>query len=360
MAKTYKLEPDQELKTDAVDFSFGEIANLHKDREIVIQPEYQRLFRWTNEQRSRLIESIVLQLPIPPIFLVENDDGVLELIDGLQRISSVIQFIDNESLELEPLKLVGCDLLSWMNGKTFQNLTLSQRLRIKRTPIRAVIIRKSGNQYIRYELFKRLNPGGSLLSAQEIRNCSARMVDGGEAFYEFLQELARDGNYRKSISRLPDPQREQRGDEELVLRFFAVINFRNGYHGNIQEWLDDYMERILFDEIEFPKDKNKRKFAKMFEFIAKNFEGDAFARHRDGEAQGRLAPAYFEAVVGGLFPLLDKLADVKKETIKKTLIKAFANDRFKDVTGPGANSREKLTGRIEIVSNEFEAIFDAQ
>lgn len=91
----------KEIRTEAVDFSFGEILNLHKDNEIVIQPEYQRLFRWTNEQRSRLIESILLRLPIPPIFLIESESGVLELIDGLQRTSSVLQFLDHKAIGQE-------------------------------------------------------------------------------------------------------------------------------------------------------------------------------------------------------------------------------------------------------------------
>ena len=83
-----------EVRTEALDLSFGELLNLYKDGELVIQPEYQRLFRWSEEQRSRLIESVLLELPIPPIFVIENEDGVLELIDGLQRFSSIIQFIE--------------------------------------------------------------------------------------------------------------------------------------------------------------------------------------------------------------------------------------------------------------------------
>ncbi|MGG2343670.1 DUF262 domain-containing protein, partial [Aeromonas veronii] len=85
----------------------------------VIQPEYQRLFRWSQEQRSRLVESILLELPIPPIFLIENDNGVLELIDGLQRTSSVIQFIEASQINLDPLVLDGCDLINELNTKKF-------------------------------------------------------------------------------------------------------------------------------------------------------------------------------------------------------------------------------------------------
>jgi len=89
-----------EVRTDALDLSFGEIANLYSSNELIIQPEYQRLFRWTLEQRSRIVESILLELPIPQIFVIENPSGVIELIDGLQRVSSVIQFIEPGALGL--------------------------------------------------------------------------------------------------------------------------------------------------------------------------------------------------------------------------------------------------------------------
>lgn len=113
---------DREIRTTAVDFSFGELLNLHRDKEVVIRPEYQRLFRWSNAQRSRLIESIILELPIPPIFLIENEDGILELIDGLQRTSSVLQFLDHEAIEQPVLVLEGCDFIEDLNGKTFDDI----------------------------------------------------------------------------------------------------------------------------------------------------------------------------------------------------------------------------------------------
>lgn len=78
-----------EVRTEAIDLSFGEIINLQSTGEITIDPEYQRLFRWSDEQKSRLVESLLLRLPIPPVFFIENPDGTLELIDGLQRISGV-------------------------------------------------------------------------------------------------------------------------------------------------------------------------------------------------------------------------------------------------------------------------------
>jgi len=131
-----------EVRTKSLDFSFGEIVNLYAANELIIQPEYQRLFRWSDVKKSRLIESILLDLPIPQIFVIENSNGVLELIDGLQRVSSVIQFIDTSALTalegeepLPPLQLQGCDLIRELNDKTFNDLSLTLKLRIKRSSI---------------------------------------------------------------------------------------------------------------------------------------------------------------------------------------------------------------------------------
>lgn len=344
---------DKELRTDAVDFSFGEIVNLHTDKEIIIEPEYQRLFRWSDEQKSRLIESILVQLPIPPIFLVENDNGVLELIDGLQRISSVIQFIAASEIRRSPLTLMGCDLMPELNGKTYDDLSLADRLRIKRTPIRAIIIRKQGNAYIKYELFKRLNTGGSLLSAQEIRNCSSRMVEGGDSFYDFLKALAQDEGFKRATTRLSEVDLEQKADEELVLRFFAVKNYLTGFHGNVKEWLDAYMEEVLFKRVTFDQKHEQKAFTTTFKVLSEKFDGDAFARHKDGIAQGRLAPAFFEAVVGGILGRVDDVAKKDEAKLRKGLATLLESPEFRGMTGPGANSIQKLNGRIDLVGNFF-------
>lgn len=341
---------DREIRTTAVDFSFGELLNLHNDEEIIIKPEYQRLFRWSNEQRSRLIESILLGLPIPPIFLIENNDGVLELIDGLQRTSSVLQFLDHEAIDQPELELTGCDIIESLNGLRFLQLPTVLRLKIKRSPIRATIINKSGDPFVKYEMFKRLNTGGSLLSAQEIRNCSSRMIEGGDVFYESIKSLAKDKFFVKAINRLPDTSIDKKMDEELVLRFFAVCDYLQGYRGNIEEWLNSYMEGILFKHISFSIEEKSDVFKKVFKQVSDKLQDAAFTRFNErGEPEGRLAPAYFEAVVAAFNKHLDVLSDVEPDDLKSRLIKAFNSEEFKGVTGPGANTKEKLNGRIEIV-----------
>lgn len=347
---------DREIRTTAVDFSYGELLNLHRDKEIVIRPEYQRLFRWSNEQRSRLIESILLGLPIPPIFLIENDGGILELIDGLQRTSSVLQFLDHTAISEPELVLSGCDILSRLNGETFESLSTSEKLKVKRTPIRATIINKSGDPFVKYEMFKRLNTGGSLLSAQEIRNCSSRMVENGEYFYEAIQEMASGGAFSNTISRLPDSYKEQRADEELVLRYFAVTTFRDGYKGNIEEWLDTFMESVLFGSSAFDIAASKDRFDRVFSLINEKLGDQAFTRFNDnGDSTGRLAPAYFEAVVATFDEAYDDLEPLPDAKILESLKTAFSSAGFKDATGPGANTIPKLQARIDSVKSHLVA-----
>ncbi|MCF8483232.1 MAG: DUF262 domain-containing protein [Rhodospirillum sp.] len=341
---------DRTIRTTAVDFSFGELLNLHRDAEIIIRPEYQRLFRWSNEQRSRLIESIVMGLPIPPIFLIENDNGVLELIDGLQRTSSVLQFLDHTAINQPELVLQGCDFIKEINGKTLNTIDTVTRLKIKRTPIRATIVNKSGDAFVKYELFKRLNTGGSLLSAQEIRNCSSRMIDGGSDFYELLQKLAQYPAFSSAISRLPDSMVEQRVNEELVLRFFALVNSRDTFKGNIEEWLNGYMEKVLFELKDFDRDRMAALFQNTFDAIFEKLGNQAFTRfNTHGEATGRLAPAYYEAVCAAFVERHDDLAAVPGNDLLTRLMAAFSSERFKNATGPGANTIPKLHERIKVV-----------
>jgi hypothetical protein len=356
-----------EVRTEAIDISFGELVNLHasKPRELIIQPEYQRLFRWSHGQRSRLIESILLDLPIPQIFVIENDDGVLELIDGLQRISSVLHFIDymlideavRDQVAPEPLVLTGCDLLSDLNGLKFTDLPLKLKLNLKRSSVRMVTIKKTSTHLLRYEMFKRLNTGGSELSPQEIRNCTSRMVGpSGIKFYKFLRESANYEPFKNCIASLPDPAREQKGDEELVLRFLTTKNFRDSFEGSVRDWLDDYMDNVLLEKIPFDYDVEGAAFKKLFDFLGEKFGEAAFVKYRSGRPIGALAPAYFEAVAVGLIPLVDKLKNVPKEKLVSKLAECVEAQSFRTNTGPGANSKQKLNERVSLVNSAFENV----
>lgn len=341
-----------EVRTDSFDMSFGEIINLHVAKELIIQPEYQRLFRWSNQQKSHLVESILLELPIPQIFVIENPDGVLELIDGLQRVSTILQFVEPKSIQLPPLKLEGCTLIPGLNELQFNDLPLSLRLRIKRSPIRTVVIKKQSQGFLRYEMFKRLNTGGANLEPQEIRNCSARMLgQEGVNFYNLLANLSLQDDFAACAEYLPQPEKEKKAAEELVLRFFAAKNYVDGFKGSVRDWLDNYMEAILLGQIPFNKDVEEASFVKVMSFARQKLGDTAFLRYRGDAPLGSLPPAYFEAISIGIHECYDEIKGKAPDSLRKKISELVQSTDFRAVTGPGANSKEKLKMRITHVKN---------
>lgn len=344
-----------EVRTESLDLSVGEIITLHEQNELVIQPDFQRLFRWSYEQRSRLVESLLLELPIPSIFVIEKESGVLELIDGLQRISSLLHFISTNGVPTEtaPLTLEGCDLVPELNNLKFDELPLTLRLRLKRTAIRTVIIKRQSSQFLRYEMFKRLNTGGSRLSEQDIRNVNARMMgEAGSDFYNKISSCAATAQFQTTTELLPTNAIETRQNEELVLRYFAAKNFRSSFKGNVSDWLDNYMESVLVGGAQIT-DEEISTFNEVFSILADKFGQHAFVKYRNGTPLGGVAPAYFEAVTMGALSSLEQLKTMKPTEARKALASTVESDEFRKVTGPGANSLPKLERRIQLIQEAF-------
>ena len=347
-----------EVRVSELDISFGELISLHEGKELIIAPDYQRLFRWTEQQQSRLIESILVGLPIPPIFVVENRDGVLELVDGLQRINTILHFMNSDSAtnpSQKMLKLEGCDIIEEINGLTFVELPISWRLRIRRTPVRMAIIQRQSSYQLRYEMFKRLNTGGTLLSSQEIRNCSARMAgDKGIEFYEFLIACSKNTHFSACIEALPEREMEQKGNEELVLRFFALKNSQNSFKGHVANWLDGYMDSVISGKTPFNYEAERETFRELFKFLEAVMKAEAFVRFREGHPIGGLAPTFFEGYTMGTLQVLDKLKRINNfKKIRDKMVEIRNKQEFLDNIGPGANTQVKLEKRIQIVKERL-------
>jgi uncharacterized protein with ParB-like and HNH nuclease domain len=251
-------ERSSRIRFEAIDFSAAELIRLHQDREIFIQPAFQRMFRWTQAQQSRFIESMLLGLPVPQIVLFQREDGVLELIDGLQRVSSIIRFITGRTpqeavdAQEETTNLTGCDILPSLNGKAFTDFEAVVQLELKRKTLRAIVIRRTNDPNLRYEMFKRLNAGGSPAEAHEVRNASLRIIGAaGEAFLQFLGRCSESLPFQELTDTLSEQAKSRLGRQELVLRFFALKNSRDTYKGNISDWLDEYSEAVAKGMVNF-------------------------------------------------------------------------------------------------------------
>lgn len=356
-------EQSSQIRFDVIDFSAGELIRLHEDGELNIQPAFQRMFRWSQAQQSRLIESMLLGLPVPQIVLFQREDGVLELIDGLQRVSSIIRFITSrtpqpsESEADLSTKLSGCDILTTLNGKVFADLEPVLQLELKRKTLRAIVIRRTNDPNLRYEMFKRLNAGGSPAEAHEVRNASLRIVgESGARFLDFLETCSARGSFMELTDTLSDQAKQRLGRQELVLRFLALKNSLPTYKGSISDWLDDYSESVVKGTVPFDYGREKVEFDRFFDILGARFGEEAFLKHKNGRALGGLAPAYFDAVTMGTFPLADRLAGVPQGLAKEILNDAVGheNDEFRENVGPGANAVPRIYRRIEEVRRVFD------
>lgn len=214
------------IVTDGYSMSIGELSNLYREGELVIRPAYQRLFRWNDWQKSQLVESLLLGIPLPSIFVAQDETGTWELIDGLQRVSTVLQ-LQGLLADADPLVLQGTKFLPELEGRYWEHdddeRSLSQALRldIKRTKLDIRIVKRDSSPEMRFDLFQRLNSYGSKLTSQEIR--SAMLVAVSPEFFEELEALAKYRPFADSVQ-LTDRLVDERYDLELVVRFLVLHN----------------------------------------------------------------------------------------------------------------------------------------
>jgi hypothetical protein len=198
-------------------------------------------------------------------------------------------------------------------------------------------------------MFKRLNTGGSNLEPQEIRNCSARMVgEEGVKFYTFLVEQSNNEDFAACAEYLPQTDKEKKGAEELVLRFFATKNGQDMFHGSVRDWLDNYMEGVLLGKLEFNYDEEGSAFVDVFKIAREKLGDTAFLRYRGDAPVGSLPPAYFEAISIGILRSRGAIRTKDPAVLRPAISQLVQSEEFRAVTGPGANSREKLERRIQL------------
>ena len=303
------------IRTKSLDVSFNELYDMYQNEELKISPDYQRLFRWEEEKQSRFVESLILEMPVPPIFVIEAEEGIYELIDGLQRISSYLHFRgeqlkvedDNDETPSNPsLRLKGCDIIPDLNGLTFDDLPKALQIKIKRSFVRMEVIKKESETSLKYHMFKRLNTGGELLSAQEIRNCTIRLL--GSTGMDFLDECSHNRDFVNVIKRIGADKLKTRYDQELVLRFFAIKNDIENYRYPVTEYLTRYLEKITCGEVEFNYDAERKIFEDTFKFINEHLGEEAFSgKTNAGTIKNEFVLYYFDGITVPLAMLIDRI-----------------------------------------------------
>lgn len=350
----------KEIKTDGYSMSLGELINLYQDGDLSIRPEFQRLFRWSLEQQSRFIESILLGIPIPSIFVATDPKGVWELVDGLQRVSTVLKLVGilkKDGQPVEPTVLAGTKYLPALNGKRWENpdddadpnaFSATQRRDVKRAKVRVEILHKESDAFGKFELFKRLNTGGAETSPQEVRNCVLVAID--PTFFRWIDALRQDEDF-KLCTDLSDRLINEQYDLELVCRFLAFRSLPDGHLRNIGDiglFLDARMESFATDPA-YPRVEEERAFRDTFRLLREELGENVFRKYEPSgdRFRGGFLISVFEALGIGLGSTIE-IARNQRPNLRIGLAELAEDHEFQNWTGSGRRASERIPHSIPI------------
>lgn len=342
-----------EIRSDGYAISVGEWMSIYEKGELDIHPEFQRFFRWSIRQKSRLIESLLLGIPVPQIFVAQRADGVWDVVDGLQRLSTIFEFAgilrNADGRKLAPLTLEATPYLPALDARRWddrrrpdQSLDQAQRLIIKRAKINVSIILKESDEMAKYELFQRLNTGGSMLSDQEVRNSILVMMNS--SLYKWIRTLSEDKNFVECAALSERPLDEQY-DMELVSRF--IVFRKMGLSelrriGDVGEFLTDKAKEIAQDK-SFDYDGEQTAFQDTFEILADTLSDDSFRRYDKTKQKfaGAFSVSAFEALAIGI-GYNPRVGRADPDGLVKK-VKAMWSDReFTENSGSGIRASSRI------------------
>lgn len=348
--KISKIEEQITEEKKTVDFDTREFTieflvkkyteKRESDENDIFVPEYQREFVWDDERQSRLIESITLGLPIPIIFLAEDKNGRLEIVDGSQRIRTLAAFINGE------LKLEGLEKLTEMNGIKFGDLPVSRQRKINNTPIRMIVLSDAATEDVRNDLFDRINRGSDLL-----RNMEKRKGIYHGPFNDFIYKVCAKNPLLPKLTPLAKSVQNRQEHEELVLRFFSFSdqypNF-SLHHRGVGAALDQYMDKTnqSFDDTQ--KSNKLADFEAMLNYVDKSFKY-GFSRGKDKYVSRTL----FEAISVGVHLALKENPNLPIKQIDTS--KWMQDNKFYYLVAGERQTHNggKIAGRIEYVRDQL-------
>lgn len=349
----------REIRTDGYAMSIGELLSLYKEGDIEIHPEFQRIFRWKDEQRTRLIESILLGIPIPPIFVSQRQDGVWDVIDGVQRLSTIFEFAGvyrDETGKVQPGLILGeGEYLKSLDGYTYdrdanpngkKHFDDALRRDFKRSKIEFSIITKESDQDAKYDLFQRLN-SGSVLSPQEARNCLMVMLN--RSFFLDVMEMSENSDFKGCVT-LTDRKEESAYRSELVIRFFCLLDYRgpaSDLSKDFGEYLTDWMRTAAARE-QLP-DRNL--FEDTFRLLNETLGEESFKRFDGQRNLGAFSISGFEFISCGVASTLDMWRNNPDE-LKAKIQSVWSSPAFRQNSGAGISPRQRVP-RFANFSRDF-------
>lgn len=329
--------------TSTADPTVWDLYDRFKDGDLILQPEFQRFHVWDQTKSSRLIESVLLEVPLPVIYLAEEQDGQESVIDGQQRLTAFFDFLDGN------LPLHGLVVRKDLNGKRYTDLEKPMQATIRRGSLRAITIKKESDRDLKFEIFERLNTGAVALNDQELRNCVYR-----GAYNNLLRDLGTDSDFMTMLG-LTRPQKRMK-DVEFVLRFTA-------FHHETYLHYRPPMKRFLNQDMRKHRDisnedaaKLKGDFKKSTALVRSLLGAHAFKRFyrgTDRDPNGYWEPKQFNAslydvLMGGFVPYDKNQVHRYLDAIREALLALMTEDQeFIDSIELSTSSTKAVTMRFD-------------
>ena len=363
------LEKRGKIYTSQLNMSVGELMSLYADEEINLEPSFQRLFRWTEQQQTNFVESILLGYPIPSIFVLQKKSGVWDVIDGVQRLSTIYHFVGilrnpETKNTVAPLKLHKVKILTHLKDKYYssesgESLDIPSKIDFKRAIIPVIILKENSYENSKFELFRRLNTGGTHLSAQEIRN--ALILMSSKNVYNKMDLYCKNEYYRNFLN-LSENQNSYRQDMDILTRFIVMRNYKDldniDNSIDINEFLDDAICDIVTQK-EYDINTDLSAFDKIIKFLSENINEQYGFQVFDKKKQtfkGGFNWVIFETIVWGLSVINDIsiLEEHKTDVI----------DKIESLKGTGellksnCKSNVRVIVRLKMAKDEAKVVFN--
>lgn len=331
-------ENRKKFRVDHFDIILSEYISKYGREEIVLNPPYQRIFRWNLNDQSALIESILLGIPLPPIFALQTQNGEWEIIDGLQRTKTILNFFDEEnSFKLQELKI-----LTELNGKSFKELPNEILLKIKNSRIRIELVEETDDIFSQYLLFNRLNSNGEKLSEQEKRNFL--IYKKNKFFYKKIQNLGNESDFLNVIGwnkNEHDERIRKQENIEYVIKYFLARytsqrDKKNNY-SNIDEFINSEIINFLDETSEKNLENEYNIFKETFKFLNDILGKEALKKN--GKRANNISNRF--TVTTGISFLIEKNLQ-ESSFIKKLIADYFNSQEYLRLTKSGYSPTKRI------------------
>lgn len=331
--------------------TISNLVDRLRNNEIVLDPDYQRNPNlWSDKEQSRLIESLLIKIPLPAFYFDQASDEKFEVVDGVQRLTAIRRFIVEKEDSKEKLRLCDLEYLEDYNGKTFEELPKNFQRRINEANIYAYVIRNGTDKQIKLNIFKRINTGGLALTSAEIRNAIYR----GKAT-KFIKELAESKQFTTVTRGRVKPFRML--DREFVNRFFAFYLLDiNNYGGVFETFLCEALD-VLNKKDDEELAAYEKVFLDTMEFCYQIFGNKAFRKYSDKGTFGVINKPLFDCTSVSFARLNEydkKMLLANKDKFIAGYINLLQDEHFKDIISNGTATKQNITARYDYIKNLIE------